>query len=286
MPAEHEDLLLEELTRLREELVQTRNLAIKTDNQIKGLSAEIKGVASGQITKDKRQYFNSAIAYVLFCVITFTGLWLTFQARLEKAQVDQALFDKKETALQQKMVELNAELGRWKQIERELLEFERLVKEGKKEQAVEAFSALKRVRFSGLLEDLILRFSQQVAREQYEKGLTFYEQGNFNLADESFLKSLDYHSDPPYLGVLLYHQGMSALRLKDFARAGDLLRKSLSYDIGTKRLADASYHLAYAHDRLGEKRTARDLYNRFFRRYANHRYASRAKRRYEQLDDK
>ncbi|MFN3196971.1 MAG: tetratricopeptide repeat protein [Bradymonadia bacterium] len=285
MPAEHEELLLDELNRLREELVQTRNLSIKTENQIKGLSAEIKGIAAEQISKDKRQYFNSAIAYVLFCALAFTGLWLTFQARLEKAQVDQTLFEKKQTDLQQKMVELQAELGRWKQIERELLEFERLVKEGKKEQAVEAFSALKRVRFSGLLQDLIVRFSQEVGREQYEKGLTYYEQGNFNLADEAFLKSLDYNDDPPYLGVLLYHQGMSALRLKDFARAGKLLRTAQGKNIGDKRLADARYHLAYAHDRLGEKRTARDLYRSFFKRYANHRFTPRAKRRYEQLTE-
>lgn len=283
MQPDHTDIVLEELARLREEVVNTRNVSIKTDNLIKNLSAEVKAITDKQQRQDRKSLINSVGAYLIFVALIGTGLYLTFQARMEKHQADQALFEKKEAGYKREIAELNAELGRWKQIERELLEFERLVRDGNKEQAVAKFSSLRRVRFAGLLEDLIVRFKAEVARDKYDSGVEHYGQGNFDKADEAFIKSLEYNDVPEYLGSLLYHQGMSALRMKDFPRAADLLQKALEHKHERRTLADARYHLAYAYDRMGEKRTARDLYYRFFNRHEGHVWAPRAKRRWKQL---
>lgn len=283
MPSEKPGLVLEELARLREEVVGTRNLTIKTDNLIKHLQTEVQGVSVRIGQSRRRSIVNSVFTYLIFVVLIFTGLYLTFDARLAKHAADKELFAKKENSYKRDIVELQAQLGRWKQIERELLEFERLVRDGNKEQAVAKFSSLRSVRFSGLLEDLISRFKAEVAKDKYDRGKELFEQGNFDKADVAFLKSLEYNDAPTYMGKLLYYQGMSALRLKDFERAADLLRKALGYKQERRALADASYHLAYAHDRMGEKRTARDLYHRFFNRHAKHSFAPRAKRRYMQL---
>ncbi len=277
------DVLLEELARLREEVVNTRNVTIKTDNVIKNLSSEVKAITDKQARQERKGYLNSFVSYILFVLIIFCGLYLTFEARLEKHEADRALFERTEASYKRRIAELNAEVGRWKQIERELLEFERLVRDGKKEQAVEKFSSLRTVRFAGLLEDLIVRFKAEVARDQFERGVELFGQGSFDKADEAFLKSLDYHEKPKYLGALLFHQGMAALRLKDFPRAAELLRKALGFKHSRKVLAEARYHLAYAHDRMGEKRTARDLYFRFYERHQQHPLSNRARRRHKQL---
>ncbi|MEZ4436575.1 MAG: tetratricopeptide repeat protein [bacterium] len=285
MQPDHTDIVLEELARLREEVVNTRNVTIKTDNLIKNLSAEVKAITDKQRQQDRKSLINSVGAYLIFVALIGTGLYLTFQARMEKHQADSALFEKKEAGYKREIAELNAELGRWKQIERELLEFERLVRDGNKEQAVAKFSSLRRVRFAGLLEDLIVRFKAEVARDKYDAGVEHYAQGNFDKADEAFIKSIEYNDAPEYLGELLYHQGMSALRMKDFPRAAELLQKALEYKHERRTLADARYHLAYAYDRMGEKRTARDLYYRFFNRHEGHVWAPRAKRRWAQLKE-
>ncbi len=283
MHPDHTDVILEELARLREEVVNTRNVSIKTDNLIKNLSSEVKEITQKQRQLERKSFFNSAVAYILFTVLIFTGLYLTFDARLEKHQADQALFEKKEAAYKNEITQIKSDLGRWQQIERELLEFERLVRDGKKEQAVAKFSSLRRVRFSGLLEDLIVRFKAEVAQEKFEAGLELYEQGAFSKADEAFIKSLEYNAEPEYVGNLLYHQGMAALHIKDYPRAAELLRQSLSHKHARQVLADARYHLAFAHDRMGEKRTARDLYFRFYERHAQHPLAKVARQRYKQL---
>ncbi|MCK6571357.1 hypothetical protein L6V77_09685 [Myxococcota bacterium] len=276
-------LVLEELARLRDEVINTRNLTIKTEHALKNLSTEVKGIARKQDQQEKKALFNAVGTYLLFVVVIAAGLWLTFQARLEKASADRALFEKKEAGFEQQVDQLRAELGRWQQVERELLEFERLVKDGNKEKAVEAFSSLRKLRFAGLLEDLIIRFKSEVARETYDRGVDLYDQGNFGKADEAFIKSQEYDPKPPYLGMLHFYQGMSAMRLKDFSRGADLLRKAIAANIDGKYLSEASFNLAYCHDRMGEKRTARDLYFRFFSRYTKNMYSAQARRRYEQL---
>lgn len=277
------DTVLEELARLREEVVNTRNLTIKTDNHVQNLTSEVKGITRSLGQGERKNLLNSFVAYILFVVLIAGGLWLTFQARLDKSTADKALFAQKESESREKIAELNAELGRWKQIERELLEFERLVKEGQKEQAVASFNALRRVRFAGLLEELVSRYKADVARETYERGKKLFDQGNFAQADESFSKALDYDSEPPYRGELLYHQGMAALRLKDFPRAAELLRNALGHDLERKVMADANFNLAYAFDRMGERRTARELYQRFIDRHPKHALAPQAKLRHKQL---
>jgi tetratricopeptide (TPR) repeat protein len=282
-PEVRDDLVLEELARVREEVVNTRNLTIKTENALKLLATEVKTVARRQEQQEKKALLNSFGAYLLFVVVVGGGLWLTFQARLEKSKADHALFSKKESQFQHDIDELRAELGRWQQVERELLEFERLVKDGNKEKAVEAFSSLRKLRYAGLLEDLIIRFKAEVAREKYDRGVELYTEGNFGKADESFIKSLEYDEKPPYMSMLLFHQGMAAVRLKDFPRGAELLRKAIAGNLDGKYLSEASYHLAYCHDRMGEKRSAREHYFRFFSRYTRNMYTPLAKRRWEQL---
>lgn len=277
------ELLLEELARLREEVVNTRNLTIKAEHALKNLGTEVKAIARKQEQAEKKGLFNAVGTYCLFVVVISGGLWLTFQARLDKSKADHALFDKKEDQLQKEMEELRAELGRWQQTERELLEFERLVKDGNKEKAVDAYSDLRKLRFSGLLEDLISRFKSEVAREKFDRGVQLSEQGNFGKADEAFIKSLEYDEKPPYLAQLSYQQGMAAVRMKDFPRGADLLRRAIGLNLDGKPLAEASFHLAYCHDRMGEKRTARELYQRFFNRYPKNMYVSRARQRHGQL---
>jgi len=277
------EMILDELARLREEVVNTRNVAHRTDNLVKTLGIEIKTIVERQARTERRSFINSIAAYVIFTGLVFAGLYLTFESRVEKYQVDRQLQEKEVAGFKREIAELKADLGRWKQIERELMEFERLVKDGNKEAAVAKFSALRAVRFSGLLEDLITRFRAEVAEEKYKRGVELFDQGNFDKADEAFLKSLEFNAEPPYVGLMLYYQGMSAVRLKDFPRSANLLREALVHDLEYKFRAEASYYLAYAYDKMGESRTARDLYFRFFDRYRQHLFSKQARNRFDEL---
>jgi len=285
-PEEDSEAARTVVSEVRDELTNIRNLSIKTEHQLKAVSAEVKAVANQRSQGRLSRFLTSGIAYILFSCLILSGAWVYTQAKLELAENQKHLFQKKEDGYRREAAELRGSLGRWKQIERELLEFERLVKKGHKEAAVAKFASLKNVRFAGLLEGLVSRFRREVATAKYEEGLDLFRKGSFDRADALFIKSLEFDPKPTYHGALLYHQGMSALRLKDFVRAAKLLRDALDFKLDRRILGNARYHLAYAHDRMGEKRTAKDLYFRFFRRHSKHPFSPRAKRRFERLKKK
>jgi tetratricopeptide (TPR) repeat protein len=278
--------VLQELSRVRDESVGTRHVAIKTENMVKSLTVELKQISQRQTTLERRSMFNSAVAYVIFVLLSFTGLYLTFNANEAKFNAELEKKDSRVTNLENDVKRLKKELEEWKQIERQLLEFERLVREDNKEEAVKRYTQLRTVSFSGLLEELVKKFKGEVASEKYEQGKKSYDQRSFSPADKLFSDSMSYDESPPYLGDLLYYQGMCALRLEDFNRATELLTKAQTFKHDRKIKAHIDFHLARATDMLGDKAVARRLYYRFYLRYRHsekHR-AARAKRRYEQLD--
>lgn len=286
MSGNQNEEVLQELGRVREESVGTRHVAIKTENMVKGLSVELKQITQRQTTLERRSMFNSAIAYILFVLLTFTGLYLNFNAKVSAFKSELKNRDSRIETLGKTVDQLKRELGQWEQHERKLLEFERLVREDNKEEAVRRFVSLRTLSFAGLLEELIVKFKGEVASEKYERGKKAYEQRSFSQAAQLFKTSLTYDKSPPYLGDLLYYQGMCAFKLKNYDRATELLTNAQTFKHDRRVRASIDYHLASSADMLGDKRNARRLYYRFYLRYRHsekHR-AARAKRRYEQLD--
>ncbi|MEE2645336.1 MAG: hypothetical protein VYD19_10420 [Myxococcota bacterium] len=281
---EQQQELQAELARLREEIAQTRNVVIKADNLIKNVNAEVRTVTLRQGKQERKTFFNSAVSYLIFVILIFGGLYMTFQSRLRGYDARERLAQEKAEGQRRENAQLNTELERWRQTERALLEFEQLVREGEKERAVEKFNSLKRLKFSGLLERIVIQFKSEVAEELYEQGVNTYER-DAATAKGLFLRSLEYNPEPPYIGQLYYYQGMTALRLEDYQAATEFFRSALDYKHSRKHKANLEYYLAFAHERLGDKRTARTLYCRFSIRYQQrerHRAAT-AKRRCEYL---
>ena len=285
--ADYEDEILDELARLREEAMQARLVAIKTENLVKGLGVEMKQVGHRQAHQERKSLFNSAVAYVLFVVLIFAGLYMNFQSRVETYDVKLEDRRREIGSLELKNEALRVDIERWQQIEKELLEFERLIKSGEKEQAVKRFGSLRLLSFSGLLEELVVKFKGEVAHEKYEQGVKSFErEKNFSRADALFTASLSYEESPSYLGDLLYYQGKCALQLDDYKRAIKLLTKAQTFKHERKVRASIDYNLARAYDMENDKGAARRLYYRFYLRYRTtekHR-ANIAKRRYERLD--
>ncbi|MEE2785926.1 MAG: tetratricopeptide repeat protein [Myxococcota bacterium] len=282
-PFKSDDELSSTISALREDAAAARNLGIKTEHQVKSLAAEVRALSVSVEKKGRWSFLNTGIAYLVFTALACGGVFLI----LESQSVNQGLLiaaaKKKEQSYQREIGELRAQLGRWHQIERDLLEFERLITRGEKEAAVAKFSGLNKVKFRGLLEGLVDRFKKEVAEAHYKSGVDLFEKGSFGRAEAKFTRSVEYDEQPAYLGARLFHRGMTAFRLKDYTRAAQLLRTALDHRHGRKVLAEARYHLAAAHDRLGERRTARELYNRFVQRHSKHAYAAQAKRRHKQL---
>ena len=281
---EQQQELQAELARLREEIAQTRNVVIKADNLIKNINAEVRTVTLRQGQQERKTFFNSAASYFIFVLLIFAGLYFTFQSRLQGYDMRDRLAQTKAEGQRREIAQLNTELERWRQTERDMLEFEQLVREGEKERAIEQFDSLRRLKFSGLIEQIVLQFKSEVATELYEQGVNLYEE-DAAAAKALFLRSLEYNPEPPYIGQLYYYQGMTAFRLEEYREATEHFRAALEHRHSRKHKANLEYYLAIAHERLGDRRIARTLYCRFSIRYQQRERprALTAKRRCEYL---
>lgn len=251
--------------------------------QVQGAVQEL--TQSIQISKKKARV-DSVWIYALFVVIIGLSAYAAVHLSNASAKSRIMMLEAKNDSLQLQNQQLTGEVESWKNIETSLMEFDDLIRSGQKELAVERFTQLKHLRFSGLLLHLVERFKREVAQQKYSAGQEHFDKGSYRRADDAFQLSLRYEKAPAYLGSLLYFRGMSAIRLKRFKQAGLLLEQALNEGLTKKHRAQARFHRAYAYDRSGRRRMAREHYRLFQNQYPKHPLTRQAKARYASLKRK
>ena len=74
----------DEIREIKTEIIESRSLIIKTNNLTNSLAADIKSIAKRQAGYERRFTWNSAVAYVLFATLSFVGLKLWSDVRINE----------------------------------------------------------------------------------------------------------------------------------------------------------------------------------------------------------
>ena len=74
----------DEIREIKTEIIESRGLIIKTNNLTNSLAADIKSIAKRQAGYERRFTWNSAVAYVLFATLSFVGLKLWSDVRINE----------------------------------------------------------------------------------------------------------------------------------------------------------------------------------------------------------
>ena len=279
--------LNETLKRFQNELVESRNLTIKTDNLIKNLSSEVRQIGKRQEVYEKRYVFNSVVAYILFSILIFAGLYLAFQAQVAREREAVLAAQVRIQDLQSRASELEAELERRREAEEEAYSIFRLLEEEKEEEIVERFPTVKGKLVNRaeveLMQREIDRININLARLAFEKGVDFFKRRQYKDARDAFLKSQLHVEKSHYNPELTFKLGMSLFQLKDLDGAAMHLRKSLTFDHNKETLNEITYHLAVALDRLGRGGEARAVYEDYAKRFKYDERALEAAKRVMQL---
>ena len=258
----------------------------RLEMQLRQLQGSLEHLDQSVQSFKRKRRLDSVWMYGLFVFAIGGSAYGLLQLDGMAAQSRIEMLESKNANLIQMNQQLTGEVEAWKNIETSLMEFDELIRGGRKELAVERFTQLKHLRFSGLLLHLVERFKREVAKEKYDTGKEHFEKGSFRRADDAFQLSLRYDRSPAYLGTLLYFRGMSAVRLKRFKQASLLLEQALNEGLSKKRRTQARFHRAYAYDRSGRRRMAREHYRLFQNRYPKHPLTRQAKARYKALKKK
>lgn len=258
----------------------------RVEHQLRQLQTTLQDLEQSVQRSVRKTRMDSVWVYLLFVLTIGAAAYALVHLSGTSAQSRIAMLESKNEGLRQLNQELNSEVESWKNIETSLMEFDELIRSGQKELAVERFTQLKHLRFSGLLLHLVERFKREVAKQKYDAGKEHFDKGSYRRADDAFQLSLRYELSPSYLGSLLYFRGMSAVRLKRFKQAAALLEQALNEGLTKKRRVQARFHRAYAYDRSGRRRMARQHYRLFQNQYPKHPLTRQAKARYQALKRK
>ncbi len=79
---------------LKREVIESRNMTIKTDNALKTLHAELKSVSGSQDAFQRRTWFASGVAYMLFAGLCVAGVIVISSARASNANAERERLEK------------------------------------------------------------------------------------------------------------------------------------------------------------------------------------------------
>lgn len=260
----------DEFREIKREIIESRGLIIKTHNATSALAADVKSIAKRQASYERRLTVNSATAYALFVALTFGGLklWLDASVRENRAELE---------ASRRQLERVRHELGALtrERDERQALDnraqaFYELVREGKRQEAVEAWQQLRRERLppaeAQFFQDVVDRFRTDLSLAAFERGLEHARLARYVQATEAYDEAIRLREDAGHVPRVRIAQA-EALRHLGRQREAIVVLQSV-VDSGDNDAADdALYVMARCQADLqlfGEARTTlRTLLRRF-----------------------
>lgn len=241
-----------ELNELRKEIVEARNMNIKTETTLRGLFAELKKVSANQQNAQKRARLHTVATYVIFVLVI--GAAAFYLNRMMTANLQQEI-ERQGQALNtagNQVRELRLILEGHSAAEKRVTFLLKLVKEGKKEEAVEEYRKIDQIKFSEA-EQLVLKekfeiILAELAKKHYDAGMNQWRIGGHKSAVMEFNLSQSYKSDTDYMPSLLFYRGLSMYESKRFDEAAESLKNALAaglskLDIDTARLKCADAYI-------------------------------------------
>lgn len=189
----------EEFREIKREIIESRGLSIKTNNLTAALAADVKSIARRQASYERRLTVNSATAYVLFVVLTFGGikLWLDASIREHRAEL-RGIQREREQSQRELQTSLREKEER-QQLDRRAQAFYDLVRDGRKQEAVEAWEQLRRERLSpveaAMFQDVVDRFRTDLSVAAFERGIEHARMARYAEATEAYEEAVRLKED-------------------------------------------------------------------------------------------
>jgi len=283
------DRVDELLKELNHELIETRNVTIKTDNSLRNLAGDIKTIARRQEAYERRFIINSLASYILFAAIAFFGLLFFFRASIDRVALDHELSNQRHEELERRVVDLEAELERRRQSEREAYDFFELLVSDRPDEVVERWPTVQGRLIDRATIELFRRevdaTRNALALEAYNLALTYARHDQHADARDAFLRSAAYVEITHYSPNLHYQLAESLYQLDDYVNA--VRYYDLAIEAG--QLSRPESIIAYFRRAESLQRSDRDAdaleaYRLFVRRFGEHNWANTARQRITRLE--
>lgn len=260
----------DEYREIKREIIEARGLIIKTNNITAALSADVKSIARRQAGYERRITVNSATAYVLFVVVIFGGIKLWLDASIREARGEVRALQRVD---EQRLRELAAALRDKEeraQLDARAQSFYELIRDGRKQEAVEAWEQLRRERLSpaemAMFQDAIDDFRTDLSMAAWQRGLEHARMARYAEAHEAFEEAVRMKEDAGHIPFVRIAQA-DALRHLGRQREALVILQGVADGADREAADDALYKMAQCLVDLQQYGDARNTLRQLLRRF-------------------
>jgi TolA-binding protein len=180
----------DELRDIKREIVESRGLIIKTNNLTNALAADLKSISKRQIGFERRAFWNSAGANLLFVVVVIGVVKLAWDARIDAVSAETAGTRQKIAKLEKDIEETRKRGDERGRAESEAAAFYELVREGRRQEIIDGFDAVRQRPISraelAFFTDAVEKARAELSIKSYQLGLDHMRTGRWHEAAVAF----------------------------------------------------------------------------------------------------
>src|SRR5580658_648207 len=133
----------DELRDIKREIVESRGLIIKTNNLTNALAADLKSISKRQIGFERRAFWNSAGANLLFVVVVIGVVKLAWDARIDSATAETSGSKQKLARVEKEAEDLKKHADERARAESEAAAFYELIRAERRQEVIDGFENMR-----------------------------------------------------------------------------------------------------------------------------------------------
>ncbi|MDD9935069.1 MAG: tetratricopeptide repeat protein [Myxococcales bacterium] len=278
----------DEIREIKTEIIESRGLVIKTNNLTNSLAADIKSIAKRQASYERRFTLNSAIAYVLFATLSFVGLKLWSDVRINEIESEKGELGRQVKELRQDLEEETRRAQRREQAELKAAAFYDLIRKKEYTKVVEGYDDIRGEQLSKaeaeVFRDTEDRYRLQLSVNAFQSGLGLMRTGRYAEAAESFQESIRLKEGAAHVPAVKLNLARALWRLGRAGEAGILAQEVIDQNINRELQADAAWLLSECAEDQGNIDDARNALRLLLRRWPRSALVPDARKRLGELN--
>ena len=272
---------------VKKEVTKTHNLIIKTDNLVKNLSSEIRQIQKKQEKYERKYIFNSVVAYVIFVIIIFGGLYVAFDAKVGVVRREKEVLEEKLSKTEAERDEMQKKLSVRAQQERVTERFLRLKRQKQDYDALKEADRLDAKVLSPLLSDLVRKEADdlrtRLAGVALQEGKSLLQKGHLMRALREFDRAVKVRPPGPMLAQVHFQRGQALQKLNKIAKAAESFLAAAEADPDSLIADTALFSAGQCLETSGDVPRALSIYERFLNDYGTSKHASQVRWRVTKL---